>query len=113
MSEETKTTESKKAVSLNCIYAVKAGMSRVFTETGENIPVTVLDLRTDSIITQIKTKEKDGYTAVQVGFLSKKAQRANKAEIGHFKKVAQAGFYHIEEFRLAKAVQELEVGAVM
>jgi large subunit ribosomal protein L3 len=63
----------------------KCGMTRVFTEDGSAIPVTVIEVM-PNIITQIKTTEKDGYKAVQVTTGSKKRTRLNKAEAGHFAK---------------------------
>jgi large subunit ribosomal protein L3 len=110
---ETNTNTEKAAVSLGHIYASKAGMTRVFTEEGEAIAVTVLNLRDDSVITQVKTKDKDGYDSVQIGFRVKKQQRVNKAEAGHFKKVSAPGFYHVEEIRLEKAVEGAALGTVL
>lgn len=80
------------------VLGTKAGMTQVFTEDGDSVAVTVIEL-TPAVITQVKTKEKDGYQAVQVGFLDKKAKSATKAEQGHAKKVSAAGFYHYQEFR--------------
>ncbi len=64
----------------------KVGMTSVFDEDGKNIPCTVLQAG-PCVVTQIKTKEKDGYFAVQLGFDDKKEKHTNKAELGHFKKV--------------------------
>ena len=63
----------------------KVGMTRVFDEQGASVPVTVLEM-TANRVTQVKTKDTDGYEAVQVAFGSKKANRVNKAEAGHFAK---------------------------
>ena len=65
----------------------KVGMTRVFTEQGASVPVTVLEM-TANRVTQVKSKETDGYAAVQVTFGEKKANQLNKAEAGH---VAKAG----------------------
>jgi large subunit ribosomal protein L3 len=64
----------------------KVGMTSVFDEDGKNIPCTVLQAG-PCVVTQIKTKEKDGYFAVQLGFDEKKEKHTTKAELGHFKKV--------------------------
>ena len=63
----------------------KVGMTSVFDENGKNIPCTVLQAG-PCVVTQIKTVEKDGYFAVQLGFEDKKEKHTTKAEIGHFKK---------------------------
>jgi large subunit ribosomal protein L3 len=63
----------------------KIGMTSVFNEDGKNIPCTVLQAG-PCVVTQIKTKEKDGYSAVQLGFDEKKEKHTTKAEQGHFKK---------------------------
>lgn len=61
-------------------------MTSIFDENGKNIPCTVLQAG-PCVVTQIKTPEKDGYFAVQMGFDDKKEKHTNKAEMGHFKKV--------------------------
>jgi large subunit ribosomal protein L3 len=96
------------------ILGVKAGMTQVYNENGDVIPVTVIDLR-PNVITQIKTSANEGYSAVQIGFLDKKEKRATKAEQGHAKKVGKKGFYHYQEFRLPddKALEGLTVGQTL
>jgi large subunit ribosomal protein L3 len=64
----------------------KVGMTSVFDEDGKNIPCTVLQAG-PCVVTQVKTSEKDGYFAVQLGFDEKKEKHTTKAELGHFKKV--------------------------
>ena len=64
----------------------KVGMTSVFDEDGKNIPCTVLQAG-PCVVTQVKTKEKDGYFAVQLGFDEKKEKHTTKAELGHCKKV--------------------------
>jgi len=64
----------------------KVGMTSVFDKDGKNVPCTVLQAG-PCVVTQIKTKEKDGYFAVQLGFDEKKEKHTTKAEMGHFKKV--------------------------
>jgi large subunit ribosomal protein L3 len=111
--KENQASESAASAALPVIYGTKTGMTRVFDEDGRSIPVTVVSLKDNTVITQVKTTEKDGYTAVQLGFKAKKAQRVNKADKGHFQKAGAPGFYFVEEFRLAKADPALAVGAAI
>ena len=104
---------SHSSAALPVIYGIKAGMTRVYDEEGRSIPVTVISLQENTVITQVKSSEKDGYESVQLGFKAKKAQRVNRAEKGHFQKACVAGFYHVEEYRLAKADEALSVGAAI
>lgn len=106
-------TNNQTAVNLGCIFAKKAGMTKMFTEDGESMAITVLSLQDDTVVTQVKTKDKEGYESVQLGFGAKKAQRVNKATKGHFQKAGQPGFYHVEEFRLTKPDANLAAGAVL
>lgn len=96
------------------VLGVKAGMTQVYSEAGDSLAVTVIDLK-PTIITQLRTKEKNGYQAVQVGFLEKKAKSANKPEQGHAKASGAAGFYHYQEFRLADnaKMDDLAVGKIL
>ena len=64
----------------------KVGMTSIFDENGRNVPCTVLQAG-PCVVTQVKTKEKDGYFAVQLGFDDKKEKHTTRAEMGHFKKV--------------------------
>jgi large subunit ribosomal protein L3 len=90
----------------------KVGMTRIFTDDGVTLPVTVLDV-SDNRITQIKTAEKDGYAAVQVAFGKRRATRVNKSLAGHLAKAAVEAGHVLKEFRLAKPEElgELKVGA--
>jgi large subunit ribosomal protein L3 len=81
------------------IVGRKAGMTRVFTEGGESIPVTVIECSPNRI-TQVKTVETDGYRAVQVTMGEKKPSRVNKALTGHYKKAGVAAGDGLWEFRL-------------
>jgi len=81
------------------IVGRKAGMTRVFTEAGESIPVTVIECSPNRI-TQVKTVETDGYRAVQVTAGEKKSSHVNKAQTGHFKKAGVAAGRGLWEFRL-------------
>lgn len=96
------------------VLGVKAGMTQVFTENGDSVAVTVIDLK-PTVITQLKTKDKDGYLAVQVGFAEKKQKSVNKAEQGHLKAAQATGFYHYQEFRLPNEAKldGLTVGKVL
>lgn len=82
------------------LLGIKLGMTHVFTPEGKAIAVTVIDV-SENDITQVKTKETDGYTAVQVGLKNKKESRATKPALGHAKKAGKAPKYHTREFRLA------------
>jgi large subunit ribosomal protein L3 len=76
----------------------KIGMTRVYEANGKATPVTVIEAG-DNSITQIKTEEKDGYNAVQVGFDSQKESRVTKPMLGHFKKANVAPKKFVKEFR--------------
>lgn len=85
---------------MNGILAKKLGMTQIFTEAGECVPVTVLEAGPCVVVCH-RTEEKEGYTAVQIGFGAKKEQRANKAELGHFKKSNLAPCQELVEFDVA------------
>ena len=89
----------------------KVGMTRIFTDDGGTLPVTVLDV-SDNRVTQIKTADKDGYAAVQVAFGKRRANRVNKALAGHLAKAAVEAGHVMKEFRVARAEElgELQVG---
>ena len=79
----------------------KVGMTRIFTEDGVSIPVTVLEC-TPNRVTQVKTLDTDGYQAIQVTAGAKKASRVNKPEAGHFAKAGVEAGRGLWEFRLGK-----------
>ncbi|MBS1155733.1 MAG: ribosomal protein [Proteobacteria bacterium] len=88
----------------------KVGMTRVFAEDGASIPVTVLDMSANRV-TQIKTPEVDGYSAVQVTFGEKKANRVSKPEAGHFAKAGVEAGLALVEFRIdAEKLADLKAG---
>ena len=91
----------------------KVGMMRIFTDDGDTIPVTVLDV-SNNRVTQIKTPETDGYSAVQVAFGQRRASRVNKAAAGHFAKAGVEAGTILKEFLIdtAKAA-ELKAGDVV
>ena len=76
----------------------KVGMTSIFDEKGKNIPCTVIEAG-PCIVTQVRTEEVDGYSALQLGFDDKAEKRANKAETGHFKKAGTATKSKVVEFR--------------
>ncbi|MGE3319552.1 MAG: 50S ribosomal protein L3 [Candidatus Berkiella sp.] len=78
----------------------KVGMTRVFTETGDSIPVTVVEVLPNRI-TQLKTEENEGFRAVQVTTGTRKAQRVNKPEAGHFAKAGVEAGRGLWEFPLS------------
>ena len=91
----------------------KVGMTRIFTDDGTSVPVTVLDM-SDNRVTQIKTAENDGYSAVQVAFGKRRASRINKAVGGHLAKAGVAPAALLREFAVkAEALAELKVGAAL
>ena len=78
----------------------KVGMTRIFTDDGETIPVTVLDV-SNNRVTQIKTPDADGYAAVQVTYGKRRASRVNKAAAGHLAKAGVEAGHVLREFRVA------------
>ncbi len=89
----------------------KRGMTRVFTEDGASIPVTVIEVDPNRV-TQVKTLETDGYTAIQVTCGSKKSSRLNKPEAGHFAKAGVEAGTGLWEFRI-DAGAEYKAGDVI
>ena len=77
----------------------KVGMTRVFTDDGDTIPVTVVDV-SNNRVTQIKTAETDGYAAVQVAYGRRRPGRVNKAAAGHFAKAGAEAGHILKEFRV-------------
>lgn len=89
----------------------KVGMMRIFTGEGDSIPVTVLDV-SGNRVTQIKTVENDGYSAVQVAYGTRRASRVTKAQAGHFAKAGvEAGAIVREFVAPADSLGELAPGA--
>jgi len=83
------------------ILGKKLGMTRVYDEKGRVSPATVIEAGGNRIL-QVKTAEKDRYTAIQVGYGDQKPQRVSKAQTGHFAKSSSTPKKFIREFRLAK-----------
>jgi large subunit ribosomal protein L3 len=88
----------------------KSGMTRVFTEAGDSIPVTVIEAEPNRV-TQIKTADKDGYTAIQVTSGSVKQSRVTKPEGGHFAKAGTPAGRGLWEFRVDTIEEELSLGS--
>ncbi|MCB9094945.1 MAG: 50S ribosomal protein L3 [Halobacteriovoraceae bacterium] len=84
-SKEEKKAKGPSKVSLKEFYGLKAGMTRIFDSEGRHVPVTVVKL-IPNYITQVKTADKDGYAAYQVGYYEKRAKLLNKPTAGHLKK---------------------------
>lgn len=80
----------------------KIGMTRIFTEAGESVPVTVLDM-SDNRVTQIKTQAVDGYNALQVTFGNRKSSRVSKPMAGHYAKAGVQAGSAIAEFTVTEA----------
>ena len=93
------------------IIGKKIGMTQIFDEVGNVIPVTVIQAG-PCVVTQKKTVETDGYDAVQLGFGSVKEKHLTKAEVGHFKKANVEFKKHLKEFRLDD-VSAINVGDVI
>jgi len=88
----------------------KIGMTRIFTDDGASLPVTVLDV-SNNRITQCKTHEKDGYSAVQVAFGVRRATRVTKAAAGHYAKAGVEAGSVLKEFTAApEQIAALQVG---
>ena len=90
------------------IIGKKVGMTQIFDEKGNVIPVTVIEAG-PCVVAQVKTVETDGYSAVQLGFGDVKEKKMNKPEKGHFAKANAANKKHLREFKLDDA-QNLKVG---
>ena len=84
------------------ILATKVGMTQIFNEDGVLTPVTVLNAG-PCVVTQVKTVENDGYSAVQVGFVDKREKLVNKPQKGHFDKAGVSYKRFVREFRLDNA----------
>jgi large subunit ribosomal protein L3 len=88
----------------------KLGMTRIFTDDGTSVPVTVLDVANNRV-TQIKTPESDGYAAVQLTYGKRRASRVNKAQAGHLAKAGVEAGELLREFAVdAEALAKLKVG---
>jgi large subunit ribosomal protein L3 len=80
------------------LLGTKSYMTQVYTDDGRVVPVTVIAAE-PSVVTQVKTSESDGYTAVQVGYGDQKPQRLNKPQLGHLRKASADAKRYLREFR--------------
>lgn len=83
-------------------------MTQIFDEQGLAIPVTVIKVD-ETVVTQVKTVETDGYNAIQVGTVAAKEKHLTKAQLGHFKKNNLSNYRHLQEFRVDNP-QDYKVG---
>jgi large subunit ribosomal protein L3 len=81
------------------IFGTKIGMTQIFDEDGSAIPVTILRVG-PCIVTQIKTVEKDGYSAIQIGYLQTKLKKLSKPQLGHVKKAGAPPLFHLGEHKI-------------
>ncbi len=96
---------------MKAILGKKVGMTQIFSEEGEMIPVTVIEAG-PAVVTQVKTVETDGYYGVQIGFEDQKEHRLTKPAKGHFDKAGVSYKKYLGEFRPEEA-DEYEVGQVV
>lgn len=85
---------------------LQAGMTTFFTATGDAVPCTVIALEDGNIVTQVKTPETDGYSAIQIGYQPMKEKNIKKPEMGHLKKVGAGPLRHLTEFRVRVSRQQ-------
>jgi len=96
---------------MSALLGKKIGMTSVYSADGKLVPVTVLQVG-PCVVTQVKTKETDGYTALQLGFDEKPVEKLNKPMAGHLKKTSAKGFRVLREFR-TDDVKTVEAGATI
>lgn len=109
---ETNADQKKNSCKLNGFYAYKEGMSTIFNDIGEAVPVTVL--RYESlVVSQIKTVENDGYSALQLACSDKSDKATNKAEVGHFAKAGLKGSAKFVREIRQEIPSGLELGSVV
>ena len=96
---------------MKTLLGKKIGMTQIFTESGEVIPVTVIEAG-PVVVTQVKTAETDGYDGVQIGFEDQKTHRVNKPMTGHFEKAGVDLKKYLAEFRPEEG-ENYEVGQVI
>ena len=95
---------------MKAILGKKLGMTQIFDEAGNVIPVTVIEAGPE-VVTQVKTVETDGYNAVQVGYEDQKPQRVNKPLTGHFNKAGVVTKKYLAEFRVEEG-KKLDITGV-
>lgn len=91
----------------------KIGMTRIFTENGDSLPVTVIDIANNRI-TQLKRNNNDGYSAVQITFGSKRSNRLSKSIAGHYSKATVEAGEILKEFRIPdEEIEQFKIGTVI
>ena len=100
----TTATKSKQAKQITGILGTKLGMTQVFDENNRIVPVTVVQAG-PNVVTQVRTPEKDGYTAVQLAFGAIAPRKVNKPERGHFDKAGVTPRRHLVELRTSDAAE--------
>lgn len=94
-------------------WAARVGMTRIFTDDGTSVPVTVIEVGNNRV-TQVKTTDTDGYNAVQLTFGERRASRISKAVAGHLAKAGSQGGTQMGEFHVdAAKLNELPAGSVI
>ena len=93
---------------MKMILGKKLGMTQIFDEAGNVVPVTVIEA-TPNVVAQVKTVETDGYNAIQLGFGEVKSHKVNKPQAGHFAKANVEAKKHLREFRL-DSIEGIKVG---
>jgi large subunit ribosomal protein L3 len=96
---------------MNGLIGKKIGMTSAFASDGRLVPVTVVQVG-PCVVTQVKTQEKDGYSALQLGFDETPAEKLNKPINGHLKKATDKGYRVLKEFR-TQTVEEVAPGSVV
>lgn len=90
----------------------KIGMTQIFDESGNIIPVTILKVG-PCVVTQIKTILKDGYDAIQIGYGNVSSKSLTQSELGHLQKSNLQPLKYLKEFRLTENIEEFEVGQLL
>ena len=103
------TTSDESSLKLPFILGTKLGMTQIFSDNGTVYPATVIEAGPCSI-TQIKTVEKDGYNAVQIGYSDVKESRMNKPSLGHFNKSKSSPKKYLKEFRYSSNPEDMSLG---
>lgn len=96
---------------MSALLGKKIGMTNVFSSDGKLVPVTIVQVG-PCVVTQVKTKETDGYNALQLGFDEKKFEKLNKPIAGHLQKAGNKGFRVLREFR-TDDIENVEAGATI
>ena len=97
---------------MNGLIGKKIGMTSSFAPDGRLVPVTVVQVG-PCVVTQVKTQEKDGYKAIQLGFDETPAEKLNKPISGHLKKATDKGYRVLKEFRAESVEEDIEPGSVL